>query len=124
MLSRLRKSVPVILLFGVLALGYGAWMSRGLTWDTTTGAVENCVNHNTKKKPNSLSGPYVSCRVAWTSAGKNHTDIVDFDGRNDLSGTKREIAVHGDSAMAPDETTNGMLMIGAGVLMLGGGGVL
>jgi hypothetical protein len=124
MLSRLRKSVPVLLLVGVLALGLGAWMSRGLTWDTTTAAVEHCVHHNSKKKPNSLTDAYVSCRVAWTSDGKNHTDIVDFDGRNDLAGTKREVAVHGDAAMAPGDAANGVLLIGLGVVLLGGGGVL
>jgi hypothetical protein len=125
MLSRLRKSVPALLLGGVLALGFGAWMSRGLMFDTTTAAVENCVHHNSKQKANSLRGSYVSCRVAWTTSdGKKHTDIVDFDGRNDLAGTKQEIAVHGDDAMGPGDTSNGVLFIGAGVVMLGGGVLL
>src|SRR5690242_1350225 len=105
--QRLKNMGLGVLVIAVVLLGFGAWQTRTLGWDATTGRVESC-------KPNSTAGTSQTqeCLVTWSAVGVNHAATVSFDGDTDLARTSRTVYVDGDDAYARTQGYLGPLLLG------------
>ncbi|MBB5874361.1 hypothetical protein F4553_007795 [Allocatelliglobosispora scoriae] len=119
--SRRGKIGSALMLIGVIALGFGAYNLRALTWDTETGSVDSCVTRSTRSSNKSGSSQYTShqdCTVTWTAGGTKHQAKVTFDGGKDLSRTEQKISVKGGTVVAYADRYTGLLYAGGGALMI------
>ncbi|MBB5874362.1 hypothetical protein F4553_007796 [Allocatelliglobosispora scoriae] len=119
--DRWRIVAAALMLFGVVALGFGAYNLRTWTWDTATGLVESCA---TRSVP-TANGKYRTehwCAVTWTADGATHRADVNFSESN--AGTEQKLAVNGDTAVSYTTRYMSLVFTGIGAAMLVGGVIL